>query len=88
MSRSEVKAQASSWRPQVALRTLVIVLMLGPPALAAAWSYLFRQQEQWVDAGGIWVIDGEIRCYLGDDATETSEDESDMESPCVYCPGR
>ena len=74
------------------LRTLLIVLALGPPILAGVWlgakqvisAYCARLNDEWIDVAGpgfIYVYDGPL-CTLtienaADDDSPEDEDEMD-----------
>jgi len=73
------------------LRTLLIVLALGPPALAGAWlvgkpvvdNYLARQRQEdiWIDVGGPGTImEFSTKCTFQDTDGEADPD-GNAESP-------
>jgi hypothetical protein len=67
------------------LRTLLILLAIGPPMLAEWWAnvqrYLAsRQVEIWIDVGGpgaITIFESQISCSFDDDGMNEQADNSD-----------
>jgi len=70
--------------PRYKLRTLLILLAVGPMVLAAGWFFYadYRERQQWEGVGGPGLIDTSswgAGCRL--DETEQPEDEAPTELP-------